>query len=381
MKNRYILQLVCYSPKIYAGLDKFFVLLTKKLRTKGITPVYIYSETMDAVPQIQVDIEAAGGIVELMPSDGKWAIIKSIRGFYKKYHPELVDVHFVPFVKAYAALLSRLYGMKHITHIHSLIANVTPHEYVKQKGIIKRILLGVNYAFLNTCGKVICVSRAIERQFNEWAYGDKKNIETLYLGTDLTPSKLTKQQARKKLGLSQDDILFVNISAKEELKSIDRIIESLDHGKFVHIGGLRNDNEVNKRYENQLISLVKNLKKEQQVIWLGKRNDIKDILPAFDVYVHPSSSEGLPVSLMEAASAGLPLIGTDVGGIPELIKHEKNGLLLKYGDWQTLHDDMELLWENFDLRKQYGDKARKIVSCEFDMDKQTDKLIAEYGLC
>ena len=378
--NTYILQFVCYEPKIYSGLDKFFVLITKKLCQQGITPVFVYSETLAAVPQIRKDLEDAGAIVETMPAKGKMVMINAVCHFCKKYKPQLVDVHFVPFIKAFTAIYSCIHRVKYFIHIHSLIADCTPKEYTKKKGFIKRFLLGIYMAMLNRCGKVICVSKAIEQQFREWAYGKKDNVQTLYLGTDLTPSKLTKQQARERLGLPQDEIIFANISAKEQLKSIDYIIRCLNKGLFAHVGGLRADNEYNRTYEKSLYDLVKEIGKEKQIIWLGKRSDIKDILPAFDIYVHPSSSEGLPVSLMEAAAAGLPLIGTKVGGIPELIEHEKNGLMLEYGDWDALSKYMERLRVNKELRERFGHNAHETAYNHFDMDKQTNKLISAYGI-
>lgn len=385
MKDRYILQFVCYSPQIYSGLDKFFVLITKKLHTRGVTPVFIYGETLEAVPQIRTDLENAGAIVETMPENGKWTIIKSIRGFYRKYHPQLVDVHFVPFVKIYTALLSRLYGVKHITHIHSLIADSSPAEYVLRKGIIKRILLGVNYALLNKCGKVICVSKAIEKQYHEWAYGSKRNVKAMYLGTDLTPSKLTKQQAREKLGLPTKGVIITNISAIEYIKGIDLIIRAIAILKrkginvvFAHIGGLRSDNQINQEYANSLRVLAKEEGVEDKIVWLGKRMDIQEILSAFDIYVHPSRSEGLGCALMEASVAEVPLIGSRVGGIPEVVVDGDNGFLVETENVEQLAKVLEQLSNNPELRSRLGNKAKEMVYNIFDMDNQTDKLIVEY---
>lgn len=387
MERRYILQFVCYSPRIYSGLDKFFVLLTKKLQAQGITPVFIYSDSLEAVPQIQKDLEAAGGIVEIMPSHGKLTMIRYIHRFYHKYHPEVVDVHFVPYVKAWAALFSKLYGIKHVNHIHSLIASVHPNEYVKQKGFLKRFLLGINSAFLNNCGKVICVSKAIEKQFNEWAYGDKRNVTTLYLGTDLTPSKLTKQQAREKLGLSQEKIIITNISAIEQIKGIDIVIKAIAILKrrkvdvfFAHIGGLRSNSQVNIDYSETLRMLSKEEEVADRVFWLGKRFDIQDILIAFDIYVHPSRSEGLGCTLMEASVAGLPLVGSRVGGIPEVVIDKENGYIVESENADQLASAIQNIVENETLRTKFGQVAKKRVYAHFDMDKQTNELIEEYGI-
>lgn len=387
MQQRYILQFVCYSPKIYARLDREFVMLTHKLKSKGCTPVFVYAETLDAVPQIRADLMRAGAIVETMPERGKWNIIKSIRKLYNTYQPELVDVHFVPFVKVCTALYSRVRGIKHFTHVRSLVADSSPAEYQKKKGWIKRVLLGLNYAFLNESGKVVCISGAIARQYQEWAYGDKRNVITIYGGTDITPSKCTKVEARERLKLPTDAIIVTNISAIEYIKGIDLIIKAIAILKrkginvvFAHIGGLRSDNQINQEYANSLRVLAKEECVEDKIVWLGKRMDIQEILSAFDIYVHPSRSEGLGSALLEASVAGLPLIGSNVGGIADVICEGENGYLVDGENVEQLASAIQNIVENETLRTKFGQVAKKLVYAHFDMDKQTNKLIDEYGI-
>ena len=387
MQQRYILQFVCYSPKIYARLDREFVMLTHKLKNKGYTPVFVYGETMDAVPQIREDLMCAGAIVETMPERGKWNIIKFIRNLYNTYQPELVDVHFVPFVKVCTALFSRVRGIKHLTHVRSLIADSSPAEYQKKKGWIKRVLLGLNYAFLNESGKVVCISGAIARQYQEWAYGDKRNVITIYGGTDITPSKCTKVEARERLKLPTDAIIVTNISAIEYIKGIDLIIRAIAILKrkginvvFAHIGGLRSDNQINQEYANSLRVLAKEEGVEDKIVWLGKRMDIQEILSAFDIYVHPSRSEGLGSALLEASVAGLPLIGSNVGGIADVICEGENGYLVDGETVEQLADVLSRLVEDKEQCNRMGEAAKKRADEMFNMDKQTDKLIAVYDL-
>lgn len=387
MDRQYILQFVCYEPKIYSGLDKFFVLMTKKLCQQGITPVFIYSETLAAVPQIRKDLEDAGAIVETMSAKGKMVMINAICHFYKKYKPQLVDVHFVPFIKAFTAIYSCIHRVKYFIHIHSLIADCTPKEYTKKKGFIKRFLLGIYMAMLNRCGKVICVSKAIEQQFREWAYGKKDNVQTLYLGTDLTPSKLTKQQARERLGLPGDKIIITNISAIEHIKGIDLIVKTVALLKkrgvdvlFAHIGGLRADTQFNRDYADSLKQLAKKEGVDDRIVWLGKRFDVHDILPAFDIYVHPSRSEGLGCVLMEASVPGLPLVGSRIGGIVEVIENGGNGFLCENENVIQLADSIQTLIANEGMRTKMGLAAKQRVFQLFDMDKQIDKLISAYGI-
>lgn len=85
------------------------------------------------------------------------------------------------------------------------------------------------------------------------------------------------------------------------------------------------------------------------------------LLASSDVFVLPSYNEGLPMSLLEAMSWGLPSITTPVGGIPELITHNKNGLLVNPGDIQQLSAAMQSLIDSENLRHCLGSNARKSV--------------------
>ena len=116
---------------------------------------------------------------------------------------------------------------------------------------------------------------------------------------------------------------------------------------------------------------------EDNVIWLGRRNDVQDILPMADVYVHPSRSEGLGSALLEASVAGLPLVGSRVGGIPEIVQHQLNGLLVEADNAEQLADAIEQV---LTLKNNYGERARKMVYQHFDQMNQARKLLNLYNI-
>ena len=202
MNERYILELVCYSPKVYSGLDRMFVFLTKLLREQNITPIFVYGETMQYCPKIKQDLQTTGAVVLTMPEKGHKAQYNALLAIFKQYHPIVVDVHFENYIKAVSVLLSKRYKARHFTHIHSLIAD-SPTEYRAEKGLIKCLMLSLFYNLLyKNSEKVLCVSQAIETQLRCWINDTSGRIQTLYLGTDLTPSDFSEEIVRNRLKLN-----------------------------------------------------------------------------------------------------------------------------------------------------------------------------------
>ena len=113
---------------------------------------------------------------------------------------------------------------------------------------------------------------------------------------------------------------------------------------------------------------------EKKVFLLGQIPDAYRFLPAFDVFVLPSVKEGFPWALIEAMSAKLPVIATDVGAIPEIIDDRKNGLLIKPRDSAGLADKIKEVLEKDRLRNELGIQAHQTVLFKFELDKMVKKV-------
>lgn len=100
--------------------------------------------------------------------------------------------------------------------------------------------------------------------------------------------------------------------------------------------------------------------------FLGQRDDVLELLTGADAFVLPSLHEGLPVALMEATSVGLPIVATDVGGVPQVLENGIDGLLVPPGDPRRLAEAMERLALDPELRERLGQRAR-LRSSMFDI--------------
>ncbi len=105
----------------------------------------------------------------------------------------------------------------------------------------------------------------------------------------------------------------------------------------------------------------------ERVRFLGERTDIVDILNASDFFVLSSDYEGLPISVLEAMAIGKPIIATAVGGVPELITHDVNGILVSPGNRHGLATAMVALAEAPDRAREMGERGRQIVENKFDI--------------
>ena len=93
-----------------------------------------------------------------------------------------------------------------------------------------------------------------------------------------------------------------------------------------------------------------------------------------DIFVLPTYAEAMPMSIIEAMAAGLPVISTNVGGIPEMIEHEVDGLLVVPGDVAELADKIQYLLENGNVRRAYGAQAAHKARRQFDIRQYVVKL-------
>jgi glycosyltransferase involved in cell wall biosynthesis len=106
---------------------------------------------------------------------------------------------------------------------------------------------------------------------------------------------------------------------------------------------------------------------KEQVHCVGFLSDIETVLPHLDFLVHPARTEGLGVALLQAASAGLAVIASRAGGMPEAVLHEQTGLLIPPGDAQALVAAMERLLSDPVLIEEYGAAGRRRMAAEFSI--------------
>lgn len=118
-----------------------------------------------------------------------------------------------------------------------------------------------------------------------------------------------------------------------------------------------------------LEQIVRNLGISNFVFFLGNRNDVNEILADVDIVVSTSDYEGLPINLLEAMAAGVPVVATDVGGNKDLVDSGKTGILVERGNVEAIANGICNVIENHDLSEQLGRNGYKAVEENYSLDK------------
>lgn len=126
-------------------------------------------------------------------------------------------------------------------------------------------------------------------------------------------------------------------------------------------------------YANAIKSQIEALNISDKVVMLGNRSDVHRQMQEFDVFVLPSLAEGISNTVLEAMACGLPVIATDVGGNPDLVKDKYNGYLVSSDDAQQMADKIASYVQDADLRRSHGQHSRARVEKEFSLTVMVDK--------
>jgi len=122
-----------------------------------------------------------------------------------------------------------------------------------------------------------------------------------------------------------------------------------------------------KQYVGQIESFIFENELDRFVHWLGQVNEPRRLLNQADIGLLISDSEGLSNTIMEYMQAGLPVIATDVGGNPELVTHQRNGILITKGDISGLVTAIQTLGNDEELRQEYGANAQQQIQQQFSI--------------
>jgi glycosyltransferase involved in cell wall biosynthesis len=154
------------------------------------------------------------------------------------------------------------------------------------------------------------------------------------------------------------------------VRAAAQVAGTISHVRFVVVGDGPDREE--------LEALIDHLRLRSFLSMLGRRNDMPAQYASFDLLVSSSRKEGLPIAILEGMAAGLPLIATNVGDVPSVVRNDETGILLPPGDPAALVAAIVDLLRNREKRRRLGSAARQLVESEYSAERMANEYLDTY---
>lgn len=223
------------------------------------------------------------------------------------------------------------------------------------------------------------VSDAVRRYAVDEEHIHPSKVVTIYTGINAgryrpADAAALRARVRAELGLDESHAVIVHVARLHWMKGHAHLLEAAPlvlaaapHSRFLLVG----DGPL----QESLAAQIRDAGLADAVRLLGARDDVPRLLAAGDVMILPSLAEGLPNVVLEGMAAGLPVVASAVGGIPELVSDGETGLLTPAGDAEALADGILRLVEDRALAAGMGARGRARVETEFTDDQTTARYL------
>ncbi len=292
----------------------------------------------------------------------------------KKEKIDFIHAHWIVPQGFLAALIRKFYKIPYITTAHA--GDVFPLRKSSMKKIAAFALNNASFITANssfTRNSILMISNS-------------KNIEVIPMGVDLTDFNPKKKDSsiRKKYGIQNEFLLFVGRLAEKKgveylIKAMPDVLNKLPNAKLLIVG--------DGSEKEKLTNLTNELNLKNNVIFAGKikNDDLPKLYATADVFVGPSivtekgDTEGLGVVFLEAIASGTCVIGTNVGGIPDIIKTNETGILVEEKNPAQLASAIIIMLKNKKLQTKLKKNALNHIKKTYSWEVVAEKFFKLYG--
>lgn len=296
---------------------------------------------------------------------------KRLRAFADEHHVDVLHAHqYTPF---FQSMLSRgLLGRRPVLFTEH--GRHFPDLPSKKRSVVNRLLL-------NRRDRLVGCGGAVRQALIDNEGLPASRVEVVYNGVDLQElaagDASRRSTLRSEFGFDDDDFVAIQVARLHELKdhatavaTIQEAAKSNGNIKLLIVG------EGDQRESIEAEIAARRL--QDQVVLAGNRNDVPDLLTASDAFLMTSISEGIPLTIIEAMAAGLPVVSTAVGGIPEMIQHGQSGFLAEAKDANTLAEHLVHLATDEKHRQAIIEQGRLQAKAKFSLDSMLNGYAAIY---
>lgn len=196
---------------------------------------------------------------------------------------------------------------------------------------------------------------------------------------------LGRNEARKALNLPLDVVLVVNVARIDQGKGTDEflmggseLLKSFPDLHLVFIGGATTTDPKANEFSDFIRQAHEKLAYRERIHFLGEVKDSYKYLKAFDLFILPSYKECFALSLLEAMAAGLPVLGTNSGGTPEVVREDQTGWLFEPRSREAVTEALRKALREKDRWLRYGQNSRERVVRDFDFAKVLPQILDHY---
>lgn len=243
---------------------------------------------------------------------------------------------------------------------------------LKNKHGLNKLRVRIRHDLLLLSSNFIAISKDIEKMLNNKIKGKSK---VWFIPNGVKTDKFLSKQD---YFIKKEVIDFLYVGAINKRKGIYDLLDALDSieinkkVKFTLFGPLLEDI----RFEERLAQINRN--ENITINYMGEINNVEKVMTSSDVFILLSYSEGLPNVLLEAASSGLPLIGTNIPGSRDIVLNNYNGKIVRPGNITEIKEIIKYFSENQKDFTNMGTKSRKLIEEEYDMEIISRKYIDMY---
>ncbi|MAJ97582.1 MAG: hypothetical protein CMI56_03135 [Parcubacteria group bacterium] len=325
--------------------------------------------------------EAGARIVNITNLNRDVSLFSDVKTFFelirlfRKESPDVVHLNSSK-IGALGALAARITRCKHIVYTVHGLPHLEPRP-LWQKAIIK-IITRITFLFSH---RVIVVSDKELQEVSDWI-GVKRKVVRIYNGVDAVeyfPKEDAQKLIASRIDVSlEDKIVIGSIAELTKNKGLIEFFPILaqlkeNHPNFVYIhfgdGDLQED----------LLKETRRLNLQDTVYWLGFDENADKYLRALDIFTLPSLKEGLPYALLEAGLAGVPVVASEVGGIPEILA-ENRGVVIPINTNNMFFNQLKTLIEQPAKRTELGSNLQQYIQETFSKSTMLQKTEEVYDL-
>jgi len=310
---------------------------------------------------VNAEVITIGGLRRSLGVVGEVRSLIALVRTLRRLRPHVVHTHMAKagVIGRVAAVIARVPVRVHTYHGHLL------HGYFST--FVTKVFTGVERLLRTVTSHALVVGDATRHDL--LGAGVVKEGQSSTIMPAAKPmQRHDRQRARAALGVPTDDVLVGFVGRLTGIKRPDRFVRvaaAVPNATFVVVG--------NGPLREQTLRNATSL---NNVIFLDWHDDVSLVLSALDVVVLTSDNEGVPLSLIEAASAGVPVVSTDVGSVREIVEHGTTGFVVN--DERALAEAVSRLVDDASLRRSMGERAIAHIAQRCSMQAYLDVHTALY---